>query len=195
MSIPDLVLASTSVYRKTLLEKIQIPFHCVAPQINETPIDNETAEQLVQRLALEKAKAVAVQHPNSWVIGSDQVCSINGQIVGKPGTESAAIHQLQAAAGQRITFFTGLCLYDAVQQRYQLCAEPFHVHFRQLNTEQIRRYINAEQPLNCAGSFKSEGLGITLFHKLEGKDPNCLIGLPLIALVDMLAAWGIELPL
>ena len=123
MSIPDLVLASTSVYRKTLLEKIQIPFHCVAPQINETPIDNETAEQLVQRLALEKAKAVAVQHPNSWVIGSDQVCTINGQIVGKPGTESAAIHQLQAAAGQRITFFTGLCLYDAVQQRYQLCAE------------------------------------------------------------------------
>ena len=195
MSIPDLVLASTSVYRKTLLEKIQIPFHCVAPQINETPIDNETAEQLVQRLALEKAKAVAVQHPNSWVIGSDQVCTINGQIVGKPGTESAAIHQLQAAAGQRITFFTGLCLYDAVQQRYQLCAESFHVHFRQLNTEQIRRYINAEQPLNCAGSFKSEGLGITLFHKLEGKDPNCLIGLPLIALVDMLAAWGIELPL
>ncbi len=195
MNIPDLVLASTSVYRKTLLEKIAIPFRCVAPRVDETPQHTESAEQLVLRLALEKAQAVAEQNPESWIIGSDQVCTIDGEIVGKPGTESAAIAQLQAASGKRITFFTGLCLYDAIHQRYQLCAEPFHVHFRQLTTGQIQRYIKAEQPLNCAGSFKSEGLGITLFHQLEGRDPNCLIGLPLIALIDMLAEWGIELPL
>ncbi len=195
MKTPDLILASTSVYRRTLLEKLALPFRCMAPQIDETPKPGERAELLVRRLALEKAKAVAEQNPAGWIIGSDQVCTIDDVVVGKPGSETAAIAQLQAASGQRITFYTGLCLYDATQQRYQLIAEPFHVHFRTLSSEQIKRYVKAEMPLDCAGSFKSEGLGITLFSQLEGRDPNSLIGLPLIALVDMLAEWGIELPL
>ncbi len=195
MNTPDLILASTSVYRRALLEKLALPFRCMAPHVDETPLQGESAEQLVQRLALEKAKAVASQNPDSWVIGSDQVCIINGAVVGKPGSESEAIAQLQAASGQRISFYTGLCLYDAAQARYQLQAEPFHVHFRTLSSEQIKRYIKTEAPFDCAGSFKSEGLGITLFRQLEGRDPNSLIGLPLIALVDMLDAWGLELPL
>lgn len=194
MKTPDLILASTSIYRQALLEKLALPFRCMAPLIDETPRPEESAEQLVQRLALEKAKAVAANNPASWIIGSDQVCTINGLVVGKPGSEPAAIAQLQAASGQRITFYTGLCLYDATQDRYQLLAEPFHVHFRALSSEQIKRYVKAEMPLDCAGSFKSEGLGITLFSQLEGRDPNSLIGLPVIALVDMLAAWGMELP-
>lgn len=195
MTTPDLVLASTSVYRRALLEKLEIPFRCVAPHIDETPQYNEKAHQLVQRLALEKAQAVAKNNPLSWIIGSDQVCTINGNIVGKPDSASAAIAQLQAASGQKISFYTGLCLYDAAQDRFQLLAEPFHVHFRVLSLPQIERYIKAETPFDCAGSFKSEGLGISLFQQLEGRDPNTLIGLPLIALVDMLAAWGLELPL
>lgn len=195
MNAPDLILASTSVYRRALLEKLALPFRCMAPHVDETPRQGESAEQLVQRLALEKAKEVASQNPGSWVIGSDQVCTINGMVVGKPDSESAAIAQLQAASGQRISFYTGLCLYDAAQARYQLLAELFHVHFRSLSSGQIKRYIKAEVPFDCAGSFKSEGLGITLFRQLEGRDPNSLIGLPLIALVDMLAAWELELPL
>ncbi len=195
MTIPDLILASTSVYRRTLLEKLALPFHCAAPHIDETPQAEETALQLVQRLALEKARAVAKEHAGSWIIGSDQVCTINGKIVGKPGSASAAIAQLQAASGQKISFYTGLCLYDAVSARYQLLAEPFHVHFRTLSLSQIERYVSAEKPFDCAGSFKSEGLGISLFQQLEGRDPNTLVGLPLIALVDMFAAWGLELPL
>jgi MAF protein len=195
MITPDLILASTSVYRRALLEKLALPFRCVAPHIDETPQTGEEAIQLVQRLALEKAQAVAKENTTSWIIGSDQVCTINGSIVGKPGSASAAIAQLQAASGQKISFYTGLCLFDAVADRYQLLAEPFHVHFRTLSLSQIERYVSAEKPFDCAGSFKSEGLGICLFQQLEGRDPNTLIGLPLIALVDMFAAWGLELPL
>jgi septum formation protein len=195
MITPNLILASTSMYRRALLEKLGIPFSCVGPCIDETPLHGENAAQLVQRLALEKAQAVAKNNASSWIIGSDQVCTINGKIVGKPGSASAAITQLQAASGQKISFFTGLCLYDGTNERYQLLAEPFHVHFRILSLTQIERYINAETPFDCAGSFKSEGLGISLFQQLEGRDPNTLIGLPLIALVDMFAAWGFELPL
>jgi septum formation protein len=195
MTTPDLILASTSVYRRALLEKLALPFRCVAPHIDETPQTGEEAIQLVQRLALEKAQAVAKTNTTSWIIGSDQVCTINGEIVGKPGSASAAIAQLQAAAGQKISFYTGLCLFDTALDRYQLLAEPFHVHFRALSLSQIERYVSAEKPFDCAGSFKSEGLGISLFQQLEGRDPNTLIGLPLIALVDMFAAWGLELPL
>ncbi len=195
MTIPDLILASTSVYRRALLDKLALPFRCIAPHIDETPQTGEEAIQLVQRLALEKAQAVAKTNTTSWIIGSDQVCTINDKIVGKPGSAPAAIAQLQAASGQKISFYTGLCLYDAASERYQLLAEPFHVHFRTLSLLQIERYIRAEKPFDCAGSFKSEGLGISLFQQLEGRDPNTLIGLPLIALVDMFAAWGLELPL
>ena len=194
MITPDLILASTSVYRRALLEKLALPFRCVAPHIDETPQTGEEAIQLVQRLASEKAQAVAKENTTSWIIGSDQVCTINREIVGKPGSTSAAIAQLQAASGQKISFYTGLCLFDAALGRYQLLAEPFHVHFRTLSLSQIERYVSAEKPFDCAGSFKSEGLGISLFQQLEGRDPNTLIGLPLIALVDMFAAWGVELP-
>ena len=195
MTTPDLILASTSVYRRALLEKLALPFRCIAPHIDETPQTGEEAIQLVQRLALEKAQAVAKENTTSWIIGCDQVCTINGEIVGKPCSASAAIAQLQAASGQKISFYTGLCLFDAALDRYQLLAEPFHVHFRTLSLSQIERYVSAEKPFDCAGSFKSEGLGISLFQQLEGRDPNTLIGLPLIALVDMFAAWGLELPL
>lgn len=192
---PNLVLASTSPFRKVLLAKLNIPFTTTAPNIDEEPLGNETAQQLVSRLAQEKAKAVASTHPNALIIGSDQVATIEGQIVGKPGSKSKAIEQLMRASGKRITFYTGLCLYNSYTQKSQLCCEPFHVHFRTLEQPQIERYLDIEQPYNCAGSFKSEGLGIVLFSQLEGNDPNTLIGLPLIRLIDMLANERLSLPI
>ncbi len=192
---PNLVLGSTSPFRKKLLEKLNIPFITASPNIDEAPLANETAQQLVSRLAQAKAKAVASTHPNALIIGSDQVATIEGQIVGKPGCKSKAFEQLMQASGRRVTFYTGLCLYNSYTQKSQLCCEPFHVHFRQLEQAQIERYLDIEQPYNCAGSFKSEGLGIVLFSQLEGHDPNTLIGLPLIRLTDMLANEGLSLPI
>ena len=129
---------------------------------------------------------MARHHDQGWVIGSDQACAIDGRILGKPGDEATARAQLTAASGRCVTFHTGLCLLDAATGRFQLLCEPFHVHFRSLGPEAIARYVAAERPLDCAGSFKSEGLGICLFERLEGRDPNSLIGLPLIGLIDML---------
>lgn len=194
MSLP-IVLASTSKYRKILLDKTGISFVCSAPDIDESPAKNEQPTQLVMRLAQQKAQAIAASHPESLIIGSDQVCTINNTIIGKPGSAEKAIEQLHMASGKIITFFTGLCLYDSSEHSHQVICETFNVHFRVLSDEQIRRYVAAEQPYDCAGSFKSEGLGIVLFNKLEGRDPNTLIGLPLIALTDMLANKGITLPL
>ena len=193
--MPPLILASTSTYRQTLLNKLAIPFTCAAPHIDEQPRQGETALQLVARLAKEKAEAIAHHYPAGWVIGSDQVSVIDGNIIGKPGTVEAARTQLQQASGKSITFFTGLCLLDIVTGQNQQLVEPFTVHFRKLNDEIIQRYIAIEQPLNCAGSFKSEGLGIVLFERFEGRDPNTLIGLPLMGLIDMLTTWGVKLPL
>lgn len=192
--LPSLVLGSTSPFRKTLLEKLGIPFTTASPNIDEQVIADENAQQLVSRLAEEKAKAVAATHPNALIIGSDQVATINGLIVGKPGNRAKAIEQLMQASGKKITFHTGLCLYNSHTQHSQLCCEPFHVYFRPLERVQIERYLDIEQPYNCAGSFKSEGLGIALFQKLEGDDPNSLIGLPLIRLIDMLANEGLSVP-
>ncbi len=191
---PPLILASTSPYRRQLLEKLRLDFSAEVPDCDETALPGETAPQLVQRLALEKARSVARRHRQAWVIGSDQVCSIDGRILGKPGSTDAAQAQLAAASGRRVTFYTGLCLYDAASGHYQLDCDPFHVHFRPLSADTIARYVAAEQPLDCAGSFKSEGLGICLFERLEGRDPNSLVGLPLIGVVDMLHAWGLRLP-
>jgi septum formation protein len=191
---PNLILASTSPFRKTLLEKFNIPFTTVSPEVDEAALVTEDAQQLVSRLAEEKAKAVASLHPNALIIGSDQVATIDGKIIGKPGSREKAIEQLSQASGKRVTFHTGLCLYNSHTQKSQLCCEPFHVHFRSLDKEQIERYLDIEQPYNCAGSFKSEGLGIALFKRLEGDDPNTLIGLPLIRLVDMLANEGFSIP-
>ena len=186
----NLVLASTSPFRKALLEKIIPTFTVAAPEVDETPLAGETAPALVERLAQAKAKALASQYPQHWLIGSDQVAVVNGEIVGKPHTVANAIKQLQAAQGKSVTFYTGLALYDSHTGAMQSCVEPFVVHFRELSLAEIEGYIALEQPLHCAGSFKSEGLGISLFERLEGDDPNSLIGLPLLRLLQMLRQWG-----
>ncbi|MGY8872935.1 MAG: Maf family protein [Pseudomonadales bacterium] len=181
-----LVLASSSPYRRILLDKLQLPYSCHSPDIDESPYPDENATQLVMRLAQAKARAVADQHPGSVIIGSDQVAVLNNLILGKPGTKENAKTQLQQASGQRVTFLTGLCTLDTLHNHAQTEVIPFHVHFRELTTQMIENYIDKESPLDCAGSFKSEGLGIALIEKLEGEDPNALVGLPLIRLISML---------
>ncbi len=181
----QLVLASTSPFRQQLLSKLAMPFVTAQPDCDETPLDNESPQALVMRLAEQKARSCN-QNKASLVIGSDQVCVIDGKIVGKPHTEEKAIEQLLKQSGKAITFFTGLALYNSETQKAQVICEPFVVHFRELNKEMVESYVKKEQPLNCAGSFKSEGLGISLFERLEGDDPNALIGLPLIRLIQLL---------
>lgn len=187
-----LVLASTSPYRRMLLEKVIPDFSCAAPHTDETAKQNETAPELVERLAIAKATALAAEYPSHYLIGSDQVAVIDGAILGKPGNAENAVQQLRAAQGKVVTFYTGLALYDSAQQRLQSCVEPFEVHFRSLTDAEIQGYVQLEQPFGCAGSFKSEGLGISLFERLHGDDPNSLIGLPLIKLLEMLRAWGVN---
>ena len=190
----QLILASTSRYRKTLLEKLGLPFECAAPEVDESPLPGESAEALVARLAYAKANAIANQHDQGLIIGSDQVCVCDGQILGKPGTVEKAVAQLMAARGRSITFYTGLCVLDAASGKAEQLVEPFTVHFRTLDETAIRRYVAAEMPLDCAGSFKCEGMGIVLFKGLEGRDPNSLIGLPLIGLIELLERHGLALP-
>ncbi len=187
-----IVLASSSKYRQSLLAKLGIPFECDSPNIDETPLSGETPEALVQRLALEKAKAVAGKHNNSLVIGSDQVATLNGSIITKPGSHASAVKQLEQSSGQAVSFITGLCLFDSANNSYQLISDHYKVHFKTLSRDQIEGYLKQEQPYDCAGSFKSEGLGIALFHKLEGDDPNSLIGLPIIRLIEMLRTHNID---
>lgn len=187
---PTLVLGSTSPFRRELLNRFGIAFETASPEIDESPIPGEAPEALVTRLARLKAEAVRESWPNALIIGSDQVATIDGEILGKPGSHERAVEQLSKAAGKRVTFSTGLCLLNSRTGHTQVCCEPFHVYFRQLEQQDIEHYLQREQPYNCAGSFKSEGLGITLFEKMEGDDPNSLIGLPLIRLVDMLANEG-----
>ena len=187
-----IVLGSTSPYRRDLLLRLGLDFTTASPNIDETQKPGEKPESLVVRLAELKATAVAKFHPEALIIGSDQVASIHGEILGKPGSHEQAVKQLTRAAGRRITFYTGLCLLNSLTGDKQLCCEPFHVHFRPLSQSSIEHYLRREQPYNCAGSFKSEGLGISLFRRMEGDDPNALIGLPLIRLVDMLLNEGID---
>lgn len=187
-----LVLASTSPFRQALLSKLGLPFITAAPQVDETPHTGESAPQLVMRLARAKAEALADSYPDSLIIGSDQVCVIGGDITGKPHTEAFACEQLRKASGKSVIFYTGLALYCGGKQPVKCVCETFTVHFRQLSDAEITAYIAREQPLNCAGSFKSEGLGITLFDRLEGRDPNTLVGLPLIALCEMLREAGMD---
>jgi len=186
-----IVLASSSPYRKELLNKLGIAFECDSPDIDETAKNNETPQELVARLAEQKAKAVAERHPEALIIASDQVATLNGQILGKPHTHENAVKQLTDAAGHHVLFLTSLALYNSTSGVVQLEVVPFSVHFRQLKSSEIENYLNKEQPYNCAGSFKSEGLGITLFKRLEGDDPNTLIGLPLIRLNEMLNKEGV----
>lgn len=192
MHTVPLYLASTSPYRKALLAKLNYPFTCANPNVDEQAIPGETAPELVQRLALAKAQAVATTLDDALVIGSDQVALFNGDIIGKPHSAENAFAQLSRFSGQKVCFLTGLALVNAKTQQYQLAVEPFYVHFRALTAPEIQRYIELELPLNCAGSFKSEGLGISLFSKLEGDDPNSLIGLPLIRLNQLLLNEGLN---
>jgi septum formation protein len=189
-----LVLASTSPFRQQILHKLNIDFVVDSPDISEEALENESPVELVKRLSKVKAMAVANHHPQALIIGSDQVAVLDREILGKPHSHENAVKQLAAASGKRVEFLTGLCLYNSATQKSQVACVPFVVHFRQLNNEQIERYLAHDQPYNCAGSFKSEGLGISLFEKMEGDDPNALIGLPLIELIRMLHNEGIEIP-
>jgi len=187
-----IVLASTSPFRRELLARLELDFSIASPDVDETRGAEECPQDLVIRLAELKAAAVARNHPAALIIGSDQVAVIDGKILGKPGSHERAREQLAQAAGKRVSFYTGLCLLNSSTQTRQLCCEPFHVYFRQLSPAAIENYLQREQPYHCAGSFKSEGLGISLFQRMQGDDPNTLIGLPMIRLVDMLHAEGIE---
>lgn len=189
-----LVLASGSPYRRELLQKLFLQFDCASPDINEDQQPGESPEQLVYRLARLKAEAGAAHYPSepTLVIGSDQTAVIGGKILGKPGNHEIAVQQLTQAQGRKVTFLTSLTLYNSQSHSHQTEVVPFHVHFRPLTQAQIERYLHLEQPYNCAGSFKSEGLGIALFDKLEGDDPNTLIGLPLIRLIAMLEREGLS---
>jgi septum formation protein len=193
MSHPPLVLASTSPFRRALLERLGIPFTTARPDVEEARGPGETPQEMVLRLAEAKARAVALAHPDALIIGSDQVACIDEMVLGKPGGRMRAIEQLTRSAGRQVVFYTGLCLLDAATGRAQTHCEPFRVHFRSLSREQIEGYVDREQPFDCAGSFKSEGLGIALFERLEGADPHALVGLPLISLIRMLEAEGFDI--
>ena len=187
-----LVLASTSPFRKSILDKLNISFECAKPHTDETELENELPIALVERLAIAKAQAVEALYPNALIIGSDQVAVCDGRILGKPHTFENAVKQLTSFSNKAVTFYTGLCLYNSETKQVQALVEPFHVHFKSLTSDAIKQYLIAEEPYNCAGSFKSEGLGICLFERLEGDDPNTLIGLPLIKLIDLLKAEGFD---
>ncbi|WP_413701687.1 Maf family protein [Psychromonas sp. KJ10-10] len=187
-----IILASTSPFRKQLLEKLHIPFLTEKPNVDETPLEAETAKQLVERLAIQKALAISPKFENALVIGSDQVCVNDGVILGKPGNFENAFKQLKATSGKTITFYTGLALVNSQTGEHQSLVEPFVVKFRVLTDKMITNYLNKERPYQCAGDFKSEGYGISLFESFEGKDPNSLIGLPLISLISLLENEGVE---
>ena len=189
-----LVLASTSAYRTMLLERLHLPFDTDRPETDETPLPGEAPAATAERLAAEKARAVAGRWPDALVIGSDQVAHLGDEVFGKPGTEARAIAQLQRMRGQTVVFHTALAVLNTRTGHLQVEGIPTQVRFRNLSDDEIRRYVAKEQPLDCAGSAKSEGLGITLLDAMPGEDPTALIGLPLIALSRMLRAEGLELP-
>ncbi|WP_194090654.1 Maf family protein [Vibrio hibernica] len=194
MQHTNLILASTSIYRKALLNKLAIPFTALDPQCDETPLPNESAQQLVTRLARIKAQSCQLDlTKTNIVIGSDQVCIIDDEIIGKPLNRANAITQLSRSNGRSITFYTGIAVYNSTTNQCDVELDTFIVRFRKLSPSQIENYVDKEQPFYCAGSFKSEGLGIALFERLEGNDPNSLIGLPLITLINMLEKQGIAI--
>lgn len=188
-----LVLASTSSYRRDLLARLGLPFEVANPQTDESPLSGETPEALAMRLSEAKARAVAAHFPDALIIGSDQVATLDGKIYGKPGSHERAVAQLQALSGKTVNFFTGLCLLNARSGHADIRGVPTLVSFRQLSLCEIENYLQREPAYNCAGSAKSEGLGIALLSRMQGDDPNALIGLPLIALCDMLMQQGVEI--
>jgi len=187
-----LLLGSTSRYRRELLERLRLPFETAAPEVDESPLPGEAPAALAARLAVAKARAVARQHPEAWVIGSDQVAELDGLALGKPGDRARALGQLRASAGREVHFHTAFCLVrgeDAIEGK-----DLTRVRFRALSDDEIGRYLDAEQPYDCAGSFKCEGLGISLFEAIDNRDPTALVGLPLIALSAALRRAGFALP-
>jgi septum formation protein len=198
-SPPPLILGSTSVYRRELLTRLQIPFECHSPGVDETPLPGERARDLVVRLARLKAQAVGEHHPEAWVIGSDQVAllanaSQHDLILGKPGTAAKCIEQLQACSGRVLDFVTAVAVVHRRQAALVEFVDTTRVTYRTLDTPAIERYVARESPLDCAGGFKSEALGITLCESIESNDPTGLIGLPLIRLCAVLRDAGFDLP-
>jgi len=189
----QIILASTSIYRSQLLATLQIPFLTSAPDVDESPLAGENAQQTSLRLAELKARAVAPCFPRSLIIGSDQVALLHGEQLGKPMNHDNAVRQLRAMRGNTVVFHTALSLLDAASDQIQSEVVETRVRFRPLDDAQIERYLHKEQPYHCAGSAKAEGLGIALIERIDSSDPNALIGLPLISLIDMLKKQGIEL--
>ncbi|MER2506642.1 MAG: Maf family nucleotide pyrophosphatase [Azonexus sp.] len=189
-----LILASTSPYRRELLDRLGLPFEVDSPQTGENRLPGESPEALALRLSEAKARAVARAHPDALIIGSDQVATVDGLIYGKPGSHERAVEQLRALSGKTVNFYTGLCLYNARNGHVEVCGVPTLVTFRELTDEEIERYLHREPAHDCAGSAKSEGLGITLLSRIAGDDPSALVGLPLIALCALLRKNGVPLP-
>lgn len=190
----SLVLASTSTYRRSLLERLHLGFETARPRVEETRLPDEAPEAMVERLAIAKAADVAQHYPDALIIGSDQCAALGDRVLGKPGDHEHALEQLGALSGKRVIFHTGLCLIDTASGRQWRGVVPYTVHFRTLETAEIERYLRLEKPYDCSGSFKSEGLGIALFRRMEGDDPTALIGLPLIRLCSWLREAGLVLP-
>ena len=188
----QLILGSSSPFRADLLNKLGLNFIASSPDIDESALNDETADQLVQRLSEQKALKIAESHPDALIIGSDQVALLDGEILGKPRNHDNAVKQLTAASGKTVRFLTGLALLNSKTNQLQSLVETFEVSFKTLSASQIEFYLQQEKPYQCAGSFKSEGFGISLFSKLKGEDPNSLIGLPLIRLIDLLKNEGID---
>jgi len=189
----QIVLASTSRYRRELLARLGLPFEVAAPGVDETALPGEAPEQTAQRLAEAKARAVAARFPQAIVIGSDQVAVLDGLPLGKPGNHGNAVRQLKAMRGKEVVFHTALCLCHAASGRTATRVVPYYVRFRDCSDAQIEHYLRREQPYDCAGSARCEGLGIALVAEMRGNDPNALIGLPLIALTEMLAEQGVSI--
>ena len=188
-----LVLASTSPYRRELLGRLGLPFAVASPETDETPLPGEAPTATALRLSEAKARAVAAAFPDALIIGSDQVAEMGGMIFGKPGTHERAVAQLRQLSGQTVNFFTGLCVLNSRTGIAEVCGVPTLVGFRQLSDSEIENYLRREPAYNCAGSAKSEGLGIALLTKMHGDDPNALVGLPLIALCDLLRKQGMRI--
>ena len=192
MSAPRLILASTSRYRAELLRRLQLPFEALAPGVDETPLPGEAPAALAQRLALAKAQAVAAQHPDAVVIGSDQVADLEGQAIGKPHTHERAVAQLSAMSGRSVVFQTAVAVVRAAAGVAEVRLSPVVVRFRELSADEIETYLRREQPYDCAGSAKSEGLGIALLRSVESSDPTSLIGLPLSTVCELLRRAGLD---
>lgn len=188
-----IILATESVYKKQIFNKLALPYRSVAADIDESPLPGEACHELVERLAIEKAQKIIKAHSGSFVVAADQVASFEGETIGKSHNKLNATKQLRKFSGNKVTFMTGIALYSPDLDNICSHVEYFDVYFNALSTAQIERYIDIEQPFDCAGSFKSEGLGILLFKKLHGEDPNALVGLPLIALNTLFHQAGINL--